>query len=624
MNEELPENRENRIFYNLEPDYTKPLYETPPDIENRLLRHLSFLYGQETASSILPELRRLLVVHCAHKPQALIDYEHSYDPGERFTEKDMVLITYGDIVHGGEGQKTLSTLYDFVKTYNRGSINTIHLLPFFPYTSDRGFSVIDYLSIDPRLGSWDDILRLGHEYNLMFDGVFNHVSSQSRMFKGFLNGHPFYKGFFIAYDSPDGLTPDQRSKIFRPRTSDILTKFHTIEGVKYVWTTFSDDQIDLNFRNPFVLLRVVEALLFYIRQGANIIRLDAVTYIWAEPGTECVHLPETHEVIKLLRSVADAVAPGTALLTETNVPHEDNVSYFGNGYDQAHMVYNFALPPLILYTFYTGDATVLTQWAGSFTTPSGFTTFLNILDTHDGIGLMGAKGILFPEQIDLIIHQAVLRGACVSYKAREEKTQEPYEINSTWWSALNGAGANEDLPFQVSRFLASRSIALVLKGIPGLYVHGIIGTENDPEIVQQSGSNRDINRQVIECSNMTKELENPESKLSLIARRSAPLYRNRTRYRAFHPRGGQEVLYLTPQVFAVLRTSPEGDQHILAMTNVTDSQTAVEVPIATIGVRSGQWFDLLSGRQWETAHGKLFIPFQPYEVIWLIPAPETH
>lgn len=611
-----------RISYNLEPDYTKPLDRMPSDIEGRLFRHIVFLYGEEAAPGIIVELKRLLTVHCAHKPQELCEVEKSYDPEERFTEKDVVLIAYGDIVHGGEGQKTLSTLYEFVNTYNRGFINTIHILPFFPYTSDRGFSVIDYLSVDPRLGSWDDIIRLGKEYNLMFDGVFNHVSSQSRMFKSFLNGHPFYKEFFIAYDSPDDLTPDQRGKIFRPRTTDILTRFYTIEGIKYVWTTFSDDQIDLNFRNPYVLLRIVEALLFYVRQGANIIRLDAVTYIWAEPGTECVHLPETHEVIKLLRSVLDAVAPGVALLTETNVPHEDNVSYFGNGYDQAHMVYNFALPPLILFTFYTGDATILSQWAGSFTTPSGFTSFFNILDTHDGIGLMGAKGILFPEQVDLIIRKAILHGAHVSYKGTEEKKQEPYEINSTWWSALNGNAADESLRLQVSRFLASRSIALALKGIPGLYVHGIIGTENDPEIVRQTGSSRDINRQVIEFADMAKAMEEPESKLSIIAARSAPLYNARIRYRAFHPRGEQLVPYLSPDIFVVLRTSPEGNQHILAITNITDHETAAIIPLTTIGVGSSQWFDLLSGRGWEISDERLLIELQPYEVIWLIPADE--
>ena len=402
---------------------------------------------------------------------------------ERFSEKDMILITYGDIVKG-DGDTPLSALYNFVNTYNRGAINTIHLLPFFPYSSDRGFAVVDFRQVDPKLGSWADIREKKRRYDLMFDAVLNHVSSMSEMFREFRNGNPRYLNFFIAYDSPDDLTLDQRKKIFRPRTSDILTRFETIKGPTWVWTTFSEDQIDLNFRNPDVLMQVVDSILFYIRHGADILRLDAVTYIWAEPGTESIHLPQTHEIVKLLRDVVDAVGSGVALITETNVPHKDNVSYFGDGYDEAHMVYNFALPPLVLHAFYREDTGYLSRWAKTIEPPSDLATFFNMLDTHDGIGLMGVKEILPEEEIEFIIKTAKERGGYISYKMREDKTQEPYEINTTWWSAINDKNAREDLTLQVRRYLASRSISLVLKGVPGIYVHGAIGTTNDHERVR--------------------------------------------------------------------------------------------------------------------------------------------
>jgi glycosidase len=505
---------------------------------------------------------------------------------------------------------------------NRGAINTLHLLPFFPYSSDRGFSVVDYTRVNPELGTWEDIHRMGLDYDLMFDGVLNHCSSRSRMFRHFLNGNRFYQDFFIAYDSPDDLTPDQRSKVFRPRTSDILTRFDTYNGTKYVWTTFSEDQIDLNFRNPDVLLRVIDGLLLYVRNGADILRLDAVTYIWADPGTECVHLPETHEIVKLMRDVMSVVAPGVALLTETNVPHKDNVSYFGNGHDEAHMVYNFALPPLVLYTFYKGDATAISEWAQHMRAPSNMTTFFNILDTHDGIGLMGVKEILPKEEIDFIIERAKGLGAYISYKMTEARTEEPYEINTTWWGAINGDHNEEDIGLQVKRYLASRSLALVLQGVPGHYAHGAIGSANDHELVEKTHVKRDVNRAVIHVENLMEEAKNPDSKISHLAVQSPKLNLTRTRERAFHPQGGQKVLMISPHVFTVLRTSPEGDTHILTMTNVANKTCGLEMLLADICLEETRWYDLLSKAEYVASSGKLSLVLQPYDVVWLKPRQE--
>lgn len=607
-----------RISYNSEPDFTRPVLVIDPGKKERVFSRLLFLYGKEKAEKILPELERILKVHHAHKPEELIAAEKVFDAKERFTEKDMVLITYGDMIKG-QGDTPLSTLHNFVNTYNLGAINTLHILPFFPYSSDRGFSVVNFKTVDRRLGSWVDILKMAANYDLMFDGVLNHCSSKSRMFKEFLRGNPLYKNFFISYESPDELTPEQRRKIFRPRTSDILTKFHTINGPRYVWTTFSADQIDINFRDPYALTALIEGLLFYVRKGADIIRLDAVTYIWAEPGTECVQLPETHEIVKLLRDVMDTVAPNVALITETNVPHEDNISYFGNGNDEAHMVYNFALPPLVLHTFYREDATALSRWAQELKLSSGSATFFNMLDTHDGIGLMGVKGILTQPDIDFITQQATAHGAHISYKMTEDMSEEPYEINSTWWSAINADNCYEDVLLQVRRYVASRSIALVLQGIPAIYAHGTIGTPNDYELVKKSNHNRDINRGVIDSTSLAQAFKDPNSKLSLLRRYAGKLYLTRTEHRAFHPHGKQRVLVLSPDVFIVLRSSPEKDQHILTMTNVTNHACSVEISLDDLGIKENKWFDLLAEKKWRAEEEKLFIDLQPYEVIWLTP-----
>jgi len=609
--------RWSRIPYREAPDYRRPLLEIPAEAREKMFGRLKFLYGEEKATQTLPELERILRVHCAHKPQELVEAERECDPVERFTQRDMILITYGDMVEQEGASSPLAALHDFVSAANRGAVNTIHLLPFFPYSSDRGFSVVDFTRVDPKLGTWEDIHEMGLDYALMFDGVLNHCSSRSRMFRHFLNGNPFYREFFISYDSPDDLTPDQRSKIFRPRTSDILTRFDTYGGPKYVWTTFSADQIDLNFRNPYVLLRVIDGLLFYIRQGADILRLDAVTYIWAEPGTECIHLPETHEVVKLLRDVMDVVAPGVALLTETNVPHEDNISYFGNGNDEAHMVYNFALPPLVLHAFYREDVNALSRWARQMRNPSRTATFFNILDTHDGVGLMGVKEILPQGEIDFLIQRASENGAYVSYKMTEGRVEEPYEINTTWWSAINGDQNEEHEDFQVKRYIASRSIALVLQGVPGIYAHGAVGSSNDHEAVQRTKVKRDVNRAVIHVEQITERLKYPGSRIALLARHWPVLSLTRTRERAFHPQGDQRVLMTSPHVFTVLRTSPEGDQYVLTMTNVANKACDVEVSLSDLGLDALHWHDLTGDRPVAAGSKTLAIHLQPYDVVWL-------
>jgi glycosidase len=606
----------SRLPYREDPDYTKPLLEIPAEARDGMFTRLRFLYGEDKARQAMPELERILKVHHAHKSQELVEVEKDFDPKERFTEKDMVLITYGDMVEGEE-PSPLASLHKFVATANRGAINTLHLLPFFPYSSDRGFSVVDFTRVDPKLGTWEDIRKMGLDYGLMFDGVLNHCSSRSRMFRHFLNGNPFYRDFFIAYDSPDDLSQDQRSKIFRPRTSDILSRFDTFLGPKYVWTTFSEDQIDLNFRNPAVLMRVIDGLLLYVRNGADILRLDAVTYIWAEPGTECVHLPETHEIVKLIRDVMNLVAPGVALLTETNVPHRENISYFGNGRDEAHMVYNFALPPLVLYTFYRGDTAVLSKWAGEVSNPSDTGTYFNILDTHDGVGLMGVKEILPREEIRFLIESAKERGAYVSFKMTEGRTEEPYEINTTWWSAINGDHHDEDMALQVKRYLASRSIALVLQGVPGLYAHGVIGSPNNHDLVKETKVRRDVNRAVIHVQGLMEEAKDPGSKISRLARQWPKLSLTRTGQRAFHPHGDQKVLMLSPQVFSVLRTSPEEDEHILTMTNVANKKIDLEISLSEVGVKATQWFDLVNEIEYRAVSGKLSVDLEPYDVVWL-------
>ncbi len=612
----------DRMLYDPEPDFTRPQLEVGQEDLDRILARLTLLYGEDKAKKYLPELVRVLKVHHAHKPPELIQVEKEFDPKSRFTEKNLILITYGDMLET-DNQSPLAALEGFLETPNMEEIfSTLHLLPFFPYSSDRGFSVTDFHSVDPKLGSWQDIERIGQRFRLMFDGVFNHISAQSKAFRDFLSADPAFADVVIAYDSPDALTPQQRALIMRPRTSDLLSKYQSLNGPLWVWTTFSSDQVDLNYKNPLVLIYVIETLLLYVRKGADIVRLDAVTYLWAEPGTSSAHLKETHEIIKLLRDVLDISAPHVTLLTETNVAHKDNISYFGNGYDEAQMVYNFALPPLVLHTFYTGDASALTSWAADLEYPSENTTYLNMLDTHDGVGLLGARGYLSDDEIDNMVQKARDRGALIGYRTGSGGKDEPYEINSTWYSAINQTSSSESLDEETKRYAASRSIACMLKGVPAVYFHGLIGSVNDMDTVLRTKQKRDINRQLIHEKKLLAQFKDPESRVHKVIERLFPIFDLRVRNLAFHPLGSQKVLNLSPQVFSVMRGSVDGRQHVLALVNVSSHICHLTLGLDEIGLNETHWYDMVQKRGWSAQDGRLGLELEPYDVSWLVPMTE--
>jgi len=367
---------------------------------------------------------------------------------------------------------------------------------------------------------------------------------------------------------------------------------------------------------------VIEALLMYVRRGAAMIRLDAITYLWDEPGTTGASLAQTHEVVRLLRAVLDASAPAVALVTESNVPHAENVSYFGNGFDEAQAVYNFALPPLVLHAIYRGDASWLTRWAEGLAYPSPAATYLNVLDSHDGIGLPGISGVLPPGEVSFLIERAREHGAFVSFGAAEDGARSPYEINTTWYSALNLDNSDEGRGLQVKRFVASRSIALALAGVPVIYLHGLIGSRSDVQLALRTGARRDVNRSSVDPVIARQNLADRGSKLSMIRESLGRLLQVRVRQRAFHPNGGQAVLRLAPQVFGLLRTSPDGDEHLLALTSVSDRPCTVDVPVARTGTASANWYDFVSGRGCSARDGQLTLALGPYDVLWLKPFQE--
>ncbi len=612
------ESKKNMLkLYLQTPDYERPILEVPEQYRKKILKKLSFLYGDKQAKKCFAEVERLMQVHYAHKTPEMIAQEKEFKPGERFSENDVILITYGDLIQSKE-RPSLEILTDFARRFLKGVINTIHILPFFPYSSDRGFSVINFEEVDPVLGNWENITALSQDFKLMFDGVFNHVSSKNKWFQEFLNSNPRFSDFFISFPSKEAFSKEDLQLVLRPRTSDLLTQFSTLNGTCYVWTTFSADQIDLNYKNPEVLLQMIDILFQYVRRGADLIRLDAVTYLWKEPGTRCVHLEQTHTVIKLFRDLLDVIAPPAAIITETNVPHKENVQYFGNGGDEAQMVYNFALPPLTLHAFQNASAARLTKWASTLNKVSDKATYFNFLDSHDGIGVMGAMGILSKDEIKAMALKVIEHGGLISYKTDSDGAVSPYELNITWYSALNREDTDETSELQINRFLASRSIALALMGVPGIYLHGLLGSGNDTEaVMQEGGDNRSINRSIIDRDSLYNALADRNTRIFKISARFMEMIKKRIREKAFHPNATQQVLDISDAVFALIRTSSDGEEKILCLTNVTDNDQQISFKPDNIGSFAERWCDILSGVCFNFRQGFLVLNIKPYEVLWL-------
>jgi len=572
------------------------------NLKQRLIEHLTFLYGAAQVPVLFVRLQdRLTDFHAQYPDLAQVDTT------ERLTERDVILITYGDQIQSPD-KPPLQNLAEVLDARVKGLITGVHILPFCPYSSDDGFSVIDYAQVNPDFGDWHAVARLRGNFRLMFDLVVNHISAQSDWFQAFLADDPEFANAFIVVEPGTDV-----SRVTRPRALPLLTAVTTASGAeKLVWTTFSTDQIDLNFADPDVLLRMLDVLLLYVARGAEIIRLDAIAYLWKTLGTSCIHLEETHHVVKLFRAMLDVVAPGVLLITETNVPHAENISYFGDGTDEAQLVYQFPLPPLTLHALLRGDARYLTRWAADLEPPSTQTTFYNFLASHDGVGVRPVEGLLPPDEVQALAACVEAHGGHVSYKTNADGSESAYELNISYFDALSNPHGDEPLTTQVARFMVSQAIMLALQGVPAIYVHSLFGSRNDYAGVQHTGRYRSINREKFQRVALEAALADADSLRAQVFGAYMHLLAVRAQHPAFHPNGAQTVLDVSPAVFAVQRSSPDGGERVLCLHNVSAAAQEVFVPWTTDVAR-----DILSDAVGLPLDGQLPLSLTPYQVRWL-------
>ncbi|MFD0834451.1 alpha-amylase family glycosyl hydrolase [Mariniflexile aquimaris] len=504
--------------------------------KNKTINTLKDLYG-EHATAMYTGIENLI-----EKYQSKIKNE-----AQPLNEKDAILITYGDNVQQ-EGMPHLKTLKKFVDTYCLPEINSTHILPCFPYTSDDGFSVTDYYEIDPDLGTWKEIEALAETSSLMFDAVVNHMSKSSQWFQSYLAQEEDYKDYFIAVNPEIDL-----SKVVRPRALPLLTPFKLKNGeVKHIWTTFSEDQVDLNFQSPKVFLAILDVLLHYTAKGAKFIRLDAIAFLWKEIGTNCIHLEQTHTIIKLYKEVIQTLTSNLYLITETNVPHKENISYFGNGEDEADLVYNFTLAPLLVYSVMKEDVTVLTNWASSLQMPSNKVCFFNFTASHDGLGMRPLQGIIPDSEILDLAKRAEKHGGQVGYKNNEDGSQSPYELNCNYLDLLSDSNESDDN--RVAKMMLTQSLMLAFPGVPGIYFHSLVGSRNYYKGVEESGIKRRINREKLNFNSLEKELKEKDSLRNRIYNSYKKILSIRCNQKAFNPYGEATYAKLAnDKVFVIKR-----------------------------------------------------------------------
>ena len=561
-----------------------------------------------TVPSLTERLARLYPSRSDETAERISSLVDQYRSGQThtngsWTERDIVLITYADQIGGGSNSPLANMATWLHSTGLDRLLSTVHLLPFCPWSSDDGFSVIDYLAVDPAAGTWDDIAHLREQVDLMFDLVLNHISRRSDWFERYTRGEEPYRRYFLEVDDSY-----DTSQVVRPRSLPLLTEIETANGPRRVWTTFSDDQIDLNYAEPDVLVEMLRVLLEYARRGARIIRLDAVAFLWKADGTNCVHLPQTHEVVKLMREVVEQAFPGTLLLTETNVPHAENISYFGGG-DEAHMVYQFSLPPLLIDAFVHGDALWLRKWLAELAPPPAGCTFFNFTASHDGVGVRPLEGLVPDARLDHIVAAMRDRGGLIGTRRQADGTDTPYELNVSYVDALSPTTRDEppQIERHAQRFLASQAVMLALQGMPAVYIHSLTGSQNDYAGVESSGINRRINRRKFQLDTLHAQLAEEQSLAGRIFAGYQHLLATRRSTPAFHPNAPQRVIADTPDhVLAFIRTSLDATQQVLVVANFAEQEVTIQ-PGDWMDTQHDSYRDLL-GHAAPDGDGRVIVP----------------
>ncbi|MDC3106567.1 alpha-amylase family glycosyl hydrolase [Candidatus Pelagibacter sp.] len=519
------------------------------------------------------------------------------------SEKTSVVISYGDSLYSKKQKFFIKNFNSFYQKKLINYFNTIHFLPFYPSSSDSGFAVKDYYKVDDRIGSWSDIKKISKKSDIMADIVINHSSARGIWFKNFLKKKRPGKDYFLTVDANF-----DTSKVIRPRDHKLLKKINIFNKTDYLWRTFSPDQIDLNFKNPAVLIRFIKIMINLINHGVTIFRLDAVGYLWKESATKCINLKQTHEIVKLLRIICKVLKVQTLIVTETNLPEKENLSYFGKD-DEANWIYNFSLPPLLIHAFLFENSFYLNKWSKKLPKLKIENSYLNFLASHDGIGIRPTEGIFDNLTLRKFLKRLKKNGSKFSFRKIQNKSKKIYEANITIFDALKKSNFDEIGKYSLDRYMSAHAIMFSLEGIPAVYFNSLFGTSNDEAKFIISGNNRDINRYKWNLDRIQNQLKNKKSKQSIFFKRITDLLVSRRNQKAFHPNASRHTLSLGSKIFSFKRISIDRKQTIVCITNLSSKNQSPK-----LNKNYHNWKNLLGHK---ISIKKNLLILKPFETVWL-------
>ena len=519
------------------------------------------------------------------------------------SEQTSLLICYGDSILD-KNKKLIKVFQNFYERKLEKYFNTVHFLPFYPSSSDSGFAVKDHYKLDNRLGNWSDIKKFSRKNNVMADIVINHSSARGLWFRNFLKNKKPGKDYFLTVDSKFDI-----SKVIRPRDHKLLKKINIFKKKEYLWRTFSSDQLDLNFKNPTVLLRFIKIIINLINHGVTIFRLDAIAYLWKENGTKCINLKQTHNIIKLLRTICSYLKIETVIVTETNLPEKENLSYLGNN-DEADWIYNFSLPPLLIHAFLFENSSYLNKWSKKLPSLKKGNSYLNFIASHDGIGMRPVEGILNKPSIKGLLDRLKKNGSKFSFRKIQNKSKKVYEANITVFDALSKSNLDKQGKFFFERYIAAHAIMISFEGVPAIYLNSLFGTSNDEAKYIITGNNRDINRYKWNKKNILNLLKNKRSKQSIFYNAITKLLDIRRKQKAFHPNAFRSNIKLGNKIFCFKRISLDKKQIIISITNLSSKNQYPKLDI-----KYNKWKNLINPKKKliKEKHFKL----RPFETVWL-------
>jgi glycosidase len=622
----------------------------------------------------------LMFIWPDHDPTALqaqffeiIAEAHKRVPAEKTTEstgwseQQLVLICYGDHLWSRDPNLTpLQALGAFCRQHfsePEFAHLTLHLLPIYqsPY-KDGGFDVADPFAVNPKMGTWADVRAIRQHFQVALDFVANHLSTASAWFTRYMQDDPLYQDFFIGFDDEATVRRLEREvlpQIYRPRPHNPFIPVTKPDGAtRWVYMTFSDHQADVNYQNPFVFLKMMEVLLFYILQGVSLIRLDAIPYLWKEWGTSCAHHPKTHALLSLFRLAVDMVNPAVKLLAESMEPLADSLRYLSTTEQaKAHIAYNFVPCGLIPYTLLTEDASVFQRNLQQFRPPGAEVDWAVVCGvTHDGSSLnpcrapqsIVGEAVLQEEQINTIARYYTASGdqeiatrsalapehphhiradfrqhfsaihreqpRFVNYKAITDedgqRQQIVYEAISTYASLFR---QNPD------QIIAALAMALGLPGIPFTYFTLPFAVLNDYTAYLETGNPRELNRGRVLLEDLLQDLTDQGTLAHQVFCRYKQLLRLRASHPAFHPHGSLIPITTTnAAILSFLRISVDRTQQIMIVQNVSSRIQNVTIHLHNHVLNTTvACVDIISEKSFPVKAQTLALRLEPFALLWL-------